>query len=169
LKITEVAQIFWIHFSLKNLSSILTKLFWARHILDDFLTKSSGHPVFVEQCRNSQESDIVFHANAAIAHVAMTSKSSIVCRDQGDQVGRIFTLGSIVYFGQFFNYKSSSIFLGLTLFHEISHELILWKKWVGLHFGRLFRKLIRSPWSGLTIFKWKAHTHFAHFEVAMHG
>jgi hypothetical protein len=59
------------------------------------------------------------------------------CWDQGDQVGRLL-LRSL-----WENFRSRIMFAG-----ALSHgcALILTKKWVGLHFGQYFRKLIWSPW-----------------------
>jgi hypothetical protein len=52
---------------------------------------------------------------------------------QCGQIGRIFAQWVIVYFGQF---------IKITEIAHISRLL----EWVGLYFGRLFNKLIRSPW-----------------------
>jgi hypothetical protein len=55
-------------------------------------------------------------------------------------IARLFSLGRF-----FKNYKSSSNSWA-TFAHETSYVLILTKKRVGLHFRRLFHKLIWSPW-----------------------
>jgi hypothetical protein len=56
--------------------------------------------------------------------------------EQGDQIGRIFAQYPNVYFGQFFNYKSSTHFWAMYFFIKKCYELISTKN-VGLYF-RLF-------------------------------
>jgi hypothetical protein len=69
---------------------------------------------------------------------------SFVDWNQGDQIGRIFSYWTIVYFGQsFLNYKSAQHFK-ILLFIRKSNVLVLTN--TGPQFGRLFRKLIWSPW-----------------------
>jgi hypothetical protein len=66
---------------------------------------------------------------------------------QGDQIGPIFAHWAIVFSGRFLkitNEKSP----GLLFFDWTSYVLFLTKRRVGLNFGRFFRKLIWSPWSG---------------------
>jgi hypothetical protein len=62
--------------------------------------------------------------------------------EQGDQIGRIFTYWSVVFFRQFIeNYRSNSNSKA-AFFLNTSCVLIFYKKWVWLRFGRLFHKLI---------------------------
>jgi hypothetical protein len=56
-------------------------------------------------------------------------------------IGWLFTLGSVL------KLTKVAKFLGL-LFPRYQLCINFDKKWVGLHFGRLFHKLIRSPWWG---------------------
>jgi hypothetical protein len=63
---------------------------------------------------------------------------------QGDQIGRIFAYWAIVYFGRVLKITEVAQNLGATCFHGTSYALIL-TKIVGLHFGRLFQKLVWSP------------------------
>jgi hypothetical protein len=64
---------------------------------------------------------------------------------QCDRIGRIFAHWAIGYFVQFSgNCKSSPyIFWGYS-FPQLRFDIKFGKKWIGLHFGRIFRKL---PWS----------------------
>jgi hypothetical protein len=60
---------------------------------------------------------------------------------QDDQIGRIFAHWAIAYFGQFFeNYRSNPNFWD-TIFHGQTKNSQT-KKFVGLHNGRVFHKLI---------------------------
>jgi hypothetical protein len=64
---------------------------------------------------------------------------------QGGQIGRIFAHPVYAFFEQLCaNYKSNPHFWA-TPFHCEGWALILAKKWIGLHFGRFFLKLIWSP------------------------
>jgi hypothetical protein len=60
-----------------------------------------------------------------------------VTRNQGDQIGGIFTQWMIVYFRQFSeNYGNSPHFWAT---HELfSTVIIIFTKCIGLHFGRFF-------------------------------
>jgi hypothetical protein len=52
----------------------------------------------------------------------------------------------IVYFGHFFQLpREAAHTFGLRFFRGKSFCIIFDKKWPGLHFGRLFEKLIWSP------------------------
>jgi hypothetical protein len=62
---------------------------------------------------------------------------------QGNQIGPSIAYRTTLSFGQFlFNYRSSQIF-GCTFFHGKGCLLILTKKQVGLHFGRLWSQAHR--------------------------
>jgi hypothetical protein len=65
---------------------------------------------------------------------------------QGDQIGRIFAYW-FFHFRQFFfeNYRSSPNLKASFIQSKKNYLLILTKKWVKLHFGRFFHKLIWSP------------------------
>jgi hypothetical protein len=55
-------------------------------------------------------------------------------------------LGYRLFWGQFFeNFRRSPTFWSAN-FHGKKYVLLLTKKWVGLHFGQCFHKLIWSPW-----------------------
>jgi hypothetical protein len=69
---------------------------------------------------------------------------------QGYQIGRIFAYWAIVTYlwAAFWKMEKQPNFLRyLSQGKKVGHQL--WQKWRGLHFGRVFLKLIWSPWSGL--------------------
>jgi hypothetical protein len=55
-------------------------------------------------------------------------------------------LGDCLLWAVFENFKSRLKYLGRLFIHGKSYLLILSKKWFGLHFGRIFQKLIWSLW-----------------------
>jgi hypothetical protein len=65
-------------------------------------------------------------------------------KEQGDQIGRIFANWAIVYFGQLYENFRISPHFG-PFFFSVKLYIDFDQKWVGLHFGRLFLKLIWSP------------------------
>jgi hypothetical protein len=70
--------------------------------------------------------------------------------NQGDQIGRIFALWAIFYFGQFFENIISGpncCYIWATFFNRSTWiKNFLDKIWLGLHFGQFFNKIIWSPW-----------------------
>jgi hypothetical protein len=69
------------------------------------------------------------------------------CRNQGDQIGRIFAYWAIVYVLWAVFEKITEvekIFIYFFLQHKLTFNFD--KNWVGLHFGRTCHKLIWSPW-----------------------
>jgi hypothetical protein len=57
----------------------------------------------------------------------------------------MFAQWAIVFFGQF-SWKITEvahIFMPLLL---SVHDVLILQKWIGIHFGRFFQKLIWSPW-----------------------
>jgi hypothetical protein len=70
----------------------------------------------------------------------------LICSDVETRVTRLGEQWVNVYFEQWFeNYRSNAHFWA-TFFRGASCALILTKKLIGRHFGRLLHKLIWSPW-----------------------
>jgi hypothetical protein len=71
-----------------------------------------------------------------------------VCPVQGDQIGRIFSIGRLFLSGHFWeNYVQKK---PTFLVYFFSVRIIHWfhpRNWFVLLLGRIFRQLIRSPWS----------------------
>jgi hypothetical protein len=67
--------------------------------------------------------------------------------DQGDQIVKIFAKWLIVYFGMFFGKLTKVANHVLVIFPLSRLRINTVQKWVGLHFGRFFHELIRSPWA----------------------
>jgi hypothetical protein len=63
---------------------------------------------------------------------------------KGDQIGRIVAQRAIAYFGQFF-LKITEVAQILGYSFGKSYVLFFTENGFGQHFGRFFRKLIRSP------------------------
>jgi hypothetical protein len=83
--------------------------------------------------------------NAASKQISREKKKER--QRQSDQIGQSFPYWAVIFFWQFFN-KYRSIPNIRLLFNTIIKFLciILDEKWIGLHFGRFFHKLIWSPW-----------------------
>jgi hypothetical protein len=74
---------------------------------------------------------------------------------QGDPIGRISTFGWLFTLGSFLNNQSSPNFWA-TFFTRLIFCNNIDQKWVGLHLGRFFHKLIRSPCiQAKQAFQWK--------------
>jgi hypothetical protein len=72
-------------------------------------------------------------------------------QNQGDQIGRMFAYGAIIFFWKFFENYRMSINTWISFFHGESNVCIDFdKKCVGLHFWPFFHKLICSPCSKLS-------------------
>jgi hypothetical protein len=71
----------------------------------------------------------------------MPAADRVTRLDNFSPIGRLFALGSSFNFT-----KVGQIFRPLISTDIVMYYVIITKKLVGLHFGRYFRKLIRSPW-----------------------
>jgi hypothetical protein len=75
---------------------------------------------------------------------ARANKAHVFSSSRVTRLGELSSTWAIAYSGQFLkNYRSSPNFWAS--FFLSKDYAFFDKKWVGLHFGRLFHKLIRSP------------------------
>jgi hypothetical protein len=98
------------------------------------------------------------HSQATLLYnlPVLHSKKPWIRKDQGDQIGRIFSYWMIIFFVRFLKISEVAQIYGTTFSQSIRSLFILTKKWIGLHFGRLFHKLIWSPWKRPCFFRKKA-------------
>jgi hypothetical protein len=84
----------------------------------------------------------------------MPSLIFILLRLQGDQIGRILVHWVTFFFGKFWGkwyLCTSGPHFWCIFIYCLDNALVLLKSWVGRHFGRFFRQLVKLAWNVLFV------------------